>query len=229
MKKKILSLSAIGIIAAVAVFTGCKKADTTPPVVTLVGANPLTISLQGAYSEPGATATDDVDGAVTPVVTGTVNTDLTGTYTITYKATDKAGNVGTATRSVTVVNDAAIYAGTYTVTDPAFGTASPFTQTVAASTTVNKQIVFSKFANFTGNTTITAVLTGGTYFVEIAANNVSINGCLFNFTPNGNGNTISTTGGKSTFSIKYYEEDLAGGTGCTAVAATAYEDTFVQQ
>lgn len=229
MKKNILSLSAIALIAFVSVFTGCKKTDTTPPVVTLTGAATETISLQGTYTELGATANDDVDGTVTATPSGTVNTDLTGTYVITYTATDKAGNNGTAIRTITVVNDAAIYAGTYTCTDAAFGSNSPFTQTVTASTTTNKHIIFGKFADFSGNTTIEAVLTGGTYFVLVPASNVSINGCNYNFTPNGNGNTISTSGGKASFSIKYNEEDLAGGTGCTAVAPTPYEDTFVQQ
>src|SRR5665213_1284523 len=114
MKKNILSLSAIALIAFVSVFTGCKKTDSVPPVVTLTGAATETISLQGTYTELGATATDDVDGTVTATPSGTVNTDLTGTYVITYTATDKAGNNGTAIRTITVVNDAAIYAGTYT-------------------------------------------------------------------------------------------------------------------
>lgn len=228
MKKNIFNLSAVALIAMASVFTGCNKDDIAAPVVTLNGAASQTISLQGTYTELGATATDENDGAITPVVSGTVNTDLTGTYVVTYTATDAAGNVGTATRNVIVINDAAIYAGTYTCTDPDFGSFSPWTQTVTASTTTNKRIVFSKFASFTGNNAIEAVLTGGTYFVLVPATNVLINGCQFNFTPNGNGDAISTSGGKATFTIKYFQEDLVGGTGCTAVAATPYTDTFVQ-
>ncbi len=57
----------------------------------------------------GVSATDNVDGDVTAdiVVTGdTVDTDVPGTYTITYNVTDSAGNAATAvTRTVTVTDD----------------------------------------------------------------------------------------------------------------------------
>src|ERR1019366_1244994 len=118
MKKNILSLIAIALMATASIFTGCKKDDTTAPVVTLTGgAASQTISLQGTYTELGATANDDKDGALTPTTSGSVNVNLTGTYIITYSATDAAGNTGTATRTITVVNDAAGYAGTYDCTD----------------------------------------------------------------------------------------------------------------
>ena len=37
----------------------------------------------------------------------------TGDYTLTYTATDAAGNVGTATRTVHVYNQAEVFEGTY--------------------------------------------------------------------------------------------------------------------
>ncbi len=229
MKKNILNLSAIALIATASIFTGCNKDDIAAPVVTLTGDVVMTISLNSTtFTDPGATATDEEDGAITPVPSGSVNKNLAGTYILTYTATDAAGNVGTATRTVIVRNDAAIYAGTYTCTNPGFGTDSPYQQTVTASTTTNNHIVFSKFAFFTGNNAIEAVFTGGTYFVLIPALSVTISGCQFTFTPNGNGNPITTNGGKYSFSIKYKQEDLLGGVGCTAIAATPYEDTCVQ-
>jgi len=36
--------------------------DTVPPVLTLVGANPLTVECHTGFSDPGAAATDDCDG-----------------------------------------------------------------------------------------------------------------------------------------------------------------------
>ena len=163
MKKSILSLSAIALIAVSSVFTGCsKKDDTTPPVITLNGAASETISLQGTYTELNATATDDVDGAVTPVISGTVNVNLTGTYTITYTATDKAGNAGTATRTVKVVNDADAMSGTYACTITSVTPAVQYTQTVTASTTVNKRIGFSLFSDYPLNTGIYADVVGTT-------------------------------------------------------------------
>ena len=47
------------------------------------------------------------DGGETVVTTGTVDTDTVGSYTVTYQLTDAAGNTGTATRTVTVVDTTA--------------------------------------------------------------------------------------------------------------------------
>ncbi len=44
---------------------------------------------------------DNKDGAITPTISGSVNTGVAGTYIVTISATDKAGN--TATKTVTVV------------------------------------------------------------------------------------------------------------------------------
>lgn len=153
MKKNILSLSAIALVAAL--FTGCNKEDTTAPVVSLTGAASQTISLQGTYTEMNATATDDEDGTLTPTVSGTVNVNQTGTYTITYTATDAAGNTGTATREVIVKNDAEGMNGTYSCSiagTPPY----VYTQTVTASQTLNNRIHFSKFGDYSGNTAIYA-------------------------------------------------------------------------
>ncbi len=159
MKKNIFKVSAIVLIATASVFTGCKKDDTTAPVVTLIGPAAVTVSLQGTYTEQNASATDDVDGAVTPTVSGTVNVNQTGAYTITYTAVDKAGNSSSATRTVTVVNDADGMTGTYTCTI----SGSPdyvYTQSIAASETLNNRIIFGKFGDYTGNTSIHAEITG---------------------------------------------------------------------
>ncbi len=81
--------------------------DTVDPVITLNGANPLTINAGGTYTEPGATATDNVDGDLTNdiEVTGTVDTNTPGEYTITYTVTDSSNNTATETRTVQVVAD----------------------------------------------------------------------------------------------------------------------------
>ncbi len=76
--------------------------DTVAPVITLNGANPMELTKGTAYAEPGATATDDTDGDVTVSITGSVDVNTVGTYTITYKAQDSAGNEATATRTVKV-------------------------------------------------------------------------------------------------------------------------------
>ena len=77
--------------------------DTTAPVITVLGTNPLSLTIGTAYTEAGATCVDDRDPTCTVVTTGTVNTATVGTYTITYTATDAAGNVSSMTRTVNVV------------------------------------------------------------------------------------------------------------------------------
>ena len=83
-------------------------ADTTPPVITLVGANPLFIEFGATYTDPGAIATDDVDGDLSSsIVVGgdTVNTSALGPYTVTYNVSDAAGNPAIpVTRIVNVVD-----------------------------------------------------------------------------------------------------------------------------
>jgi DNA-binding beta-propeller fold protein YncE len=80
--------------------------DTTPPVINLVGANPLTVECHTSFSDPGATATDGCTGSVPVTPSGSVNVNVPGSYTITYSATDGA-NPATATRTVNVVDTTA--------------------------------------------------------------------------------------------------------------------------
>ncbi|MEK7604751.1 MAG: immunoglobulin-like domain-containing protein, partial [Patescibacteria group bacterium] len=79
--------------------------DITAPTVTLTGAAALELTVGDTFTDPGATATDDVDGDLTSavVVTGTVDPSVAGTYTLTYTATDAAGNTGSVSRLVTVI------------------------------------------------------------------------------------------------------------------------------
>jgi hypothetical protein len=78
--------------------------DTTAPVVSLNGSPIMTINQGDAWSDPGATALDNVDGDLTAqiVETGSVDSSTPDLYTLTYTATDAAGNTGSASRVVTV-------------------------------------------------------------------------------------------------------------------------------
>ena len=75
-------------------------ADTTAPVITVTGDNPATVEINSTYTDAGATS----DGGETVSASGEVDTGTVGEYTITYSATDAAGNTGTATRTVNVVD-----------------------------------------------------------------------------------------------------------------------------
>ena len=80
--------------------------DTLSPVVTVSGANPMNIEKDSTYQELCATAVDDCDGAVGVTIGGdTVDTSTVDTYSVVYSATDRAGNVGTSTRTVNVTGD----------------------------------------------------------------------------------------------------------------------------
>jgi hypothetical protein len=95
---------------------GTPAGDTTAPVVTPNGGDEgthnQTVSIGTSWIDLGAVATDDV-GVVGDIVatytdaTGTtvssVDTSTIGTYTVTYTAHDAAGNTGTATRTVQIV------------------------------------------------------------------------------------------------------------------------------
>ena len=84
-------------------------APTIPPVITLIGDNPLSLDLGDIFSDPGATATDNLDGDVTAFiqVSGNVDTTVVGTYSVTYTVTDSNGNTATASRSVVVTDPVA--------------------------------------------------------------------------------------------------------------------------
>ena len=85
-----------------AFITSLRNLDQIAPVVTLNGASELTVAHGGNYAESGAT----VSGATTatPTISGSVNPNAVGTYVLTYSASDAAGNVGRATRTVRVVD-----------------------------------------------------------------------------------------------------------------------------
>ena len=79
--------------------------DTTPPAVNAPGdiINFEAMGLLTAVPLGTGTANDLVDGSVTPTASPT-GPFAVGTHTITWSATDNAGNTGTATQTVTVVD-----------------------------------------------------------------------------------------------------------------------------
>ncbi len=76
-------------------------ADTTAPVISIVGSTEVQHEQGTDYVDSGASASDTVDGDVEVTVDGSVD-DAAGVYTITYHAKDAAGNEASATRTVTV-------------------------------------------------------------------------------------------------------------------------------
>ncbi|WP_462162962.1 immunoglobulin-like domain-containing protein [Pseudoalteromonas xiamenensis] len=81
--------------------------DRSSPVITLTNGTSQELPLGERFVEPGFNAVDNVDGDVTAnvTVTGTVNSSTVGVYTVNYSVRDAAGNQGTASRTVTVVDN----------------------------------------------------------------------------------------------------------------------------
>ncbi|MDD2625367.1 MAG: DUF5011 domain-containing protein, partial [Bacilli bacterium] len=77
------------------------------PTIILLGEDPYYLLQGKVYVDPGYVAFDRHGNTITDlvVVTGTVNKDVIGTYTLTYSLTDNEGNVGDpVTRVVNVVD-----------------------------------------------------------------------------------------------------------------------------
>jgi len=81
--------------------------DNTAPTLTLQGDNPLQLTLNEAFIDPGATARDNIDGDITAQisVTGSVNSAVAASYTITYTVTDSSGNEVISSREVIVASN----------------------------------------------------------------------------------------------------------------------------
>jgi hypothetical protein len=79
--------------------------ELPPPTVVLNGDASVSLVLGTPWIDPGATATDFCGNPVDVIVTGTVDVQALGEYTITYSATDAWGRVGSAVRFVTVAEE----------------------------------------------------------------------------------------------------------------------------
>jgi hypothetical protein len=79
--------------------------DSTSPTLALRGQPTVNIVIDSPFTDLGATASDAVDGDLSSriVVSGSVNTAVLGTYTLTYAVSDLSGNAATpVTRTVNV-------------------------------------------------------------------------------------------------------------------------------
>ncbi len=78
--------------------------DTTNPEIVLRGDSIINIEVFGTYSEHGVIVTDNFDLNPNLVISGTVDTDVVGTYIIEYSVTDLSGNQTIETRTVNIVD-----------------------------------------------------------------------------------------------------------------------------
>jgi len=79
--------------------------DKIKPVLVLKGsAGTMTVECHTSFSDPGAAAFDNCAGSLPISVSGSVDVNTPGTYTLSYSATDSSGNSETITRTVLVVD-----------------------------------------------------------------------------------------------------------------------------
>ena len=82
--------------------------DTVAPVITVLGDNPLQVIVGDDFIDPGVSAIDNRDGNITEdvIISGDVNTNEIGTYSVTYNVSDAAGNDAQAqVRKVEVIEE----------------------------------------------------------------------------------------------------------------------------
>lgn len=224
MKKQITLGAAIIFAASAILVTGCKKEDTTAPVITINGGNSQNHILNAAWTNPTATAQDDEDGDLSAsiTVTGTVNKDLAGVYTLTYSVTDAAGNTGEETLTVTVYNEAQSWAGTYPksmIVDSLWGDPAHTNfvmvynwandMIISASTAVNKRIIFNRFGDYSGYTTANMI------YGDVVGTTITIPNQTANVGTPAENHTFQGTGSNtsaSPFTIKItYSDQAASG------------------
>lgn len=86
------------------------ETNGVPPELVLLGSSTIALEIGDDYIDPGAEATDDLDGDLTSLIVtdSNLNTLAIGSYTITYSVTDFDGNTSTAIRNVNVSDENSI-------------------------------------------------------------------------------------------------------------------------
>tara|TARA_B110000285_G_scaffold20936_1_gene20261 strand:- start:4179 stop:9593 length:5415 start_codon:yes stop_codon:yes gene_type:complete len=81
--------------------------DDTEPIISLKGANPLTVAKNSDFNDPGYTALDNADGDMTSevLISGDVDTKIVGSYSINYNVSDKKGNKANTKIREVIVTD----------------------------------------------------------------------------------------------------------------------------
>ena len=109
--------------------------DGVTPQISLKGSNPYCMVKGTQYVEPGAVATDNVDGNITDriAVTNKVTGNLMGSFRVVYKVEDSSGNEAIAYRAVIVTTSCP----TENESNKAVNTAPTITLVGKTSVTVN--------------------------------------------------------------------------------------------
>jgi hypothetical protein len=91
--------------------------DMNAPIITLDGDTLISMDVGSTYVEPGAFAKDADGNDLAVIISGSVDTSIPGTYTITYSATN--GTTTSVTRTVAVVDNTTTTPTTEPAPEPA--------------------------------------------------------------------------------------------------------------
>lgn len=96
--------SAGNVATAVRTITVKGETTTSTPQITLNGEKEIKIKVGETFLDPGASATDSIDGDLTSKIikNGTVDTNTAGEYKITYTVKNSSGKDASVTRTVIV-------------------------------------------------------------------------------------------------------------------------------
>jgi hypothetical protein len=181
-------------------------ADTIPPTITLSGANPFTVAQGSTFTDPGASASDNIDGTVGVSVSGSVNVATVGAYTLTYNAVDRAGNRATATRIVSVTDQTAPVISAVVATAIATSTETiSWSTNEAATSTINYGLtsaygIASSSAAFvtSHSITLTGLTANTTYNMQVSSTDTA-------------GNVATSTNQTfTTVAYDYYVDSISG-------------------
>jgi hypothetical protein len=176
--------------------------DTTAPVITLLGSAIVNLEVGDSFTDPGATASDNIDGNLTSsiVVTGTVNTALTGSYTLNYNVSDAAGNAAAQASRTVIINEAA--GDTQAPTAPTNLSASAITETTASLSwsASTDNVGVTDYEVFSSGISIGSVSSTGANITGLVANTtysytVSAKDAAGNVSSSSNTETFTTSGG----------------------------------
>lgn len=104
------------------------------PGITLVGTGVWSVGMGSSYTDPGASANDTEDGALTPTITSnTVVPGVPGIYSVTWSVTDGFGVTSSISRTVIVMPGALDKAAPTLVLSTPTGTTVPATFNISGT------------------------------------------------------------------------------------------------
>lgn len=172
------------------------RLDINTPILTLNGSSIYNLYMGDTYTELGASVYHDLGEILTPIITGTVNTNIAGTYLLLYKAIDSFNNISNiVTRTIIVYNNPTISNITLAsniisiVTTNYYNTMS-YIITQSNNTIVSETIINNNTINVTG-------LNSSTYYITIylkKLNNTILWYSTFDLTNNNIGTVINING-----------------------------------